>query len=230
MIDKHKDVIESERLLELYEARRSPWATSSKESEDFALGAQWTAAQIRELKKRKQSPVVVNVIYPAVEQSVALLTTNKPIFSSTSREDSDVKTGKVFADIMSYIWDNSDGNTHFKRVIYDAYTNVLGYIFAYIDTNADFGKGDIILSALDTYDVYVDPNSKDKFFRDAANIIIATNLTKEEAVRSYPDVDFSEALYVTLDRKPTSTRTSDALLASQVIDDDTEHKLGELID
>ena len=230
MIDKHKDVVESERLLELYEARRSPWATSSKESEDFALGAQWTAAQIRELKKRKQSPVVVNVIYPAVEQAVALLTTNKPRFSSTAREDSDVKTGKVFADIMSYIWDNSDGNTHVKRVIYDAYTKGLGYIFAYIDPNADFGKGDIILSALDTYDVYVDPNSKDKFFRDAANIIIATNLTKEEAVRSYPDVDFSEALYVTLDRKPTSTRTSDALLASEVISDDTEHRVGELID
>src|SRR5574343_121268 len=230
MTNKDEKVLDSERLLLLYEERRASWAVSSKESEDFALGAQWTALQIRELKKRKQSPVVVNVIYPAVEQAVAMLTTNKPKFSSTGREDSDTKTGRVFADIMSYIWDNSDGNTQVKRVIYDAYTKGLGYLFAYIDPNADFGKGDITLTALDTFDVYVDPNSKDKFFRDAANIIIATNLTLEEAQRSYPDVDFKEAQFVALDRKPTSTRTSDALIASQVIDDDTEHKLGELID
>ena len=227
---KTEAVLKSEKLLLNYEAARGKWALEAQESEDFALGAQWTAAQIRELKKRKQSPVVVNVIYPVVEQATALLTTNKPRFSSTGREDSDVKTGKVFSEIMSYIWDNSDGNGELKRAVYDAYTKGLSYMFAYIDPNADFGKGDIYIKSLDPFDVFVDPHAKDRYFRDAASIIVATPLTFEEAERMYPDVDFSEAETVSVDRHPGLQRESSLLTASQVSIDNNIHKVGELID
>ena len=230
MPDKTKSVRKSEDLLLKYESARGSWAREAQESEDFALGAQWTPAQIRELKKRKQSPVVVNVIYPVVEQATAILTTNKPRFSSTGREDSDVKTGKVFSEIMSYIWDSSDGNSELKRAVYDAYTKGLGYMFAYIDPNADFGKGDIIIKSLDPFDVYVDPHSKDRYFKDAASIIIVQPLTFEEAGRMYPDMDFSQAEVSPLDRHPGIQRQSAAIDASQVQVDNNIHQIGELID
>ena len=230
MLEKTEAILKSEKLLEEYASQRGRWDKEAQDSEDFALGAQWTPAQIRELKKRKQSPVVVNVIYPVVEQATALLTTNKPRFSSTGREDSDVKTGKIFSEIMSFIWDNSDGNSETKRAIYDTYTKGLSYLFAYIDPNADFGKGDICIKALDPFDVYVDPHTKDRYFRDSANMIIAVPLTFEEAERMYPGKDFSEAQAIATDRHPGLQRESAQLLASVVSVDNSIHKVGELID
>lgn len=196
----------SEQLLEEYKAARTAWANEAKECEDFALGNQWTPAQIDELKKRRQAPVVVNVTLPAVEQAVAMLTTNKPRFSSTAREDSDVKTGKIFSELMSYIWDMSEGNEELKMSIYDAYVRGMGVMAAYIDPHADFGKGDIVIRSIDPFDLYVDPNSKDRFFRDAANIIISKVMTQEELSRLYPDFDVEGATEANLDDHPSGIR------------------------
>lgn len=225
---KEEIVRQSEDILIEYEAARVPWANESKEAEDFALGNQWTKKQIEELKKRRQSAVVINVIHPAVDQAIALLTTNKPRFSSTGREDSDTKTGKVFGELMSYIWDNSTGNTELKTTIYDAYVKSQGYLLAYIDPYADFGKGDICLKSIDPYDVFVDPNSKDKFYRDAANIIISKILTKEEAERMYPEVDMAEAEEKDDSRQPSGTK--DNPLSHSGVYKDNTHKRYELID
>ena len=215
----------SEELLLEYKASRQNWATEAQECESFALGDQWTPAQREELIKRKQAPVVVNVILPAVEQAVAMLTTNKPRFSSTAREDSDVKTGKVFSELMSYIWDNSGANDELKLAIYDAYVKGMGYIMAYIDPYADFGKGDICIKSIDPFDVYVDPNSKDRFFRDAAHVLISKVLTEEELNRLYPDFDLTDAEEANLDDHPVRKRSE---LVNKVYD--TYHKHYRIID
>jgi len=215
----------SEELLLEYKASRQNWATEAQECESFALGDQWTPAQREELIKRKQAPVVVNVILPAVEQAVAMLTTNKPRFSSTAREDSDVKTGKVFSELMSYIWDNSGANDELKLAIYDAYVKGMGYVMAYIDPYADFGKGDICIKSIDPFDVYVDPNSKDRFFRDAAHVLISKVLTEEELNRLYPDFDLTDAEEANLDDHPVRKRSE---LVGKVYD--TYHKHYRIID
>ena len=198
----------SEELLLQYKSSRETWAVEAQECESFALGNQWTKEQRDELIKRKQAPVVVNVILPAVEQAVAMLTTNKPRFSSTAREDSDVKTGKVFSELMSYIWDNSAGNDELKLEINDAYVKGLGYLMAYIDPYADFGKGDICIKSVDPFDVYVDPNSKDRFFRDSTHVIISKLMTQEELERLYPGFDLSDAQEAALDDHPVVKRSS----------------------
>jgi hypothetical protein len=206
LLDKDIEVKLSEEILAEYESVRTPWAAESKADEDFALGHQWTAKQIAELKRRRQSPVIVNVIYPAVDQAVALLTSNKPRFSSTGREDSDVKIGKMFSEIMSYVWETSDANTELKQTIFDAYVKSQGYLYAYIDPYGDFGKGEVRITSIDPYDVFVDPNSKDRYFKDAAHIIIAKIITEDKAKSMYPDVDLSQAQECDSSRHPSSTR------------------------
>jgi len=215
----------SEELLNQYKSGRDSWAKEAKECEDFALGNQWTKLQEEELKKRKQAPVVINVILPAVEQAVAMLTTNKPRFSSTAREDSDVRTGKAFSELMSYIWDQSEGNEELKLAINDAYVKGMGVMCAYIDPHADFGKGDILIRSIDPFDLYVDPNAKDRFFRDAANILISKTMAKEEIERLYPDFDFEGANEAALDDHPASQRASK--IGSYL---DTYHKHYRIID
>jgi len=191
-----------------YQSSRAKWDVSAQEDEDFKNGNQWSAAAVAELTARRQSPIVVNVIAPTVEQGVALLTTNKPRFTSTGRDDSDTKTGRIFADILSYVWEISDGNRELKTAIEDYYVRGLGYLMAYSDPYSDFGKGDVKICSLDSFDVYVDPSSKKRNFSDADSIIVSQILTKAELERRYPDFkQWSEAKReMDIDNGPGSLR------------------------
>lgn len=180
----------SERLYDEYYSTQSTWEEQAVLDRDFYNGNQWTEKAKKELKRLRQFPIVVNVIKPSVEQAKALLTTNKPRFNSTGREDSDTKTGKIFSDLLTYIWDISYGNSQLKKCVEDYYVEGRGIGLAYYDPKADFGKGEIYWRSINPKDIYPDPNSKDMYWRDAAHILIADILTEEQAKKEYGDLDF----------------------------------------
>ena len=184
--DKDPEVLYSEKLLEAYRPGQQRWREKAAKDDEFRSGNQIPKEVEEELKARRQPPIVINVIHPAVEQAKAMLTTNRPQFSATGREDSDTKTAKMFADILSYIWQISGGNTQAKVSIDDYYVRGMGAIGAYFDPNADFGKGEIFIRQFDPFDVYIDPNSKDRLIQDAAHVIISTIETAEQLQQTHP--------------------------------------------
>ena len=187
----HNDNIvqETHDLLSEYSSARADWATHAVEDNEFRNGKQWTDKQIKALRRRNQEPLVVNVIHSAVEQAKALMSTNKPKFQSTGRESSDVKAGKIFSDIMTWVWDNSNGNTVLKQAIDDYYVMGMGVLYAYADVNADFGKGEVMLSAVNPLNVYFDPQCQDPFARDSSNIIVAKKVMESQIKASYPEFE-----------------------------------------
>ena len=48
------------------------------------------------------------------------------------------------------------------------------------------GKGEVCIHDVDPLDVYVDPNSRSRYFDDAENIIISKLFTKDQAKKMYP--------------------------------------------
>ena len=176
-------------LLQEYSSARSTWALQATEDNEFRNGNQWQTKHANALRQRAQEPIVVNVVHSAVEQAKALLTTNKPRFQSTGRETSDVKTGRIFSDIMAYIWDNSNGNMQLKQAVDDYYVKGMGCLYVSYDPNQDYGKGEVFLSAINPHDVYFDPNSQDPFCRDAAHIIIGKKHMKSQLIHSYPQYE-----------------------------------------
>ena len=205
---KPKLVHESEKLLDQFHAERINWATQAMEDDEFRNNQQWKSGHASALEKRAQSPIVDNVVHPAVEQAKALLTANKPKFQSTGRDDSDTKVGRIFADIMSYIWDKSNGAVEMKQVIDDYYVKGMGVIQAYVDPMLDFGRGEVCIHSIDPLDVYVDPNSRDTFCRDASDIIIARLFTEEQLKQLYPKVNTSDMVTSANDRYPAISRHS----------------------
>ena len=121
-------VKETHELLQEYSSARNDWIKNAVEDNEFRNGKQWTDKQIKTLRRRNQEPLVVNVIHPAVEQAKALMTTHKPKFQSTGRETSDVKAGRIFSDIMTWVWDSSKGNTVLKQSIDDYYVMGMGVL------------------------------------------------------------------------------------------------------
>ena len=183
----HPEVIKSLELLEHYMNMRTEWATKFREAEEFRNGAQWSSEQINELKKRGQTPIVVNRIHPAVETAKAMLTARKPEFRATAREDSDRKVADVFSALFQWMFDISAAEVELKRMIDDYYVGGMGVLQTYQDPNADMGNGEVILKALYPLDVYIDPNARDPFCRDAASIIVARLMTDEEAFKQWPE-------------------------------------------
>ena len=184
--DEGKLVEETLDLWRKYSTEREPWATNAKEDKEFRLGRQWTKEQEDVLTARGQAPIVVNRIHPAVEAAKSMLTANRPSFRCAAREDSDNKVAQVMSALLAYIYDISDGRTVVRQIVDDYYVCGAGYMLVYQDPMMDMGKGEVCMHDIDPLDVYVDPNSRNRFFDDAENIIISRMFTKDQAEKLYP--------------------------------------------
>ena len=208
MHTKSENVQLTHDLLSEYSSARENWAKEAVEDNEFRNGKQWTDEEATALKQRSQQPIVVNVVYSAVEQAKAMLTSNKPKFQSTGRETSDNKVGRMFSDIMAYVWDISNGNVELKTAIDDYYVKGMGVLMSYVDPDADFGSGEVKIKSVDPLEVYIDPASKDPFCRDASNIIVAKVVSEDVLIKAYPDYadiiqECQETSYINI---PTESR------------------------
>ena len=91
--------------------------------------------------------------------------------------------------MLEYVWDISKGDTVFKQVVHDYAVTGLGYMYIYVDPEDDFGRGEVKYTHVDPFRVYVDPASRDRYFRDAAGMILSTFLTKEQLLNLYPNLE-----------------------------------------
>ena len=203
-----KDVQLSKEVWHEYNNERQLWAQKFQEAVEFRAGAQWTQEEQEVLESRGQAPIVVNRIHPIVETAKSLLTYNSPQFRATAREDSDRLTASVSSDLFQYMWQKSSGDEELKRIIDDYYVGGMGVMQVYQDPHADLGKGEVCIKAIDPLDVYIDPNSKDPYARDAGHIIVSKIITDEAAEKIYPEyMDIilnSESDNINDDDRPTT--------------------------
>jgi len=176
-------------LFRTYSKNRETWAQHAQEDKEFRLGKQWTSEQKRVLESRGQAAIVVNRIHPAVEAAKAMITSNRPSFRVAAREDSDNKVAQVISALLSYMYDISDGRSVIREVVDDYYVTGLGYMHVYQNPMMDMGKGEVCFHSVDPLDVYVDPNSRNRMFDDAENIIISRFFTRDQAKKLYPMYD-----------------------------------------
>ena len=168
----------NEELFRRYKDARSDWEIDARVDLDFYFGNHFSGDEVDDLASRNQAAVPMDRVAPAVEKLKAMLTSKEPAFTVLPREDSDVKVSKLWRVIMSYVWEISDGNVQLKQAIHDHSTTGLGYLYAYIDPEADFGKGEVKFTSVDPFRIYVPSTSRDRYFNDASNIVLSTILTK----------------------------------------------------
>ena len=205
---------------------REIWAVKFQESIEFRAGAQWSQDERDILEQRGQAPIVVNRIHPIVETAKSLLTYNSPEFRSSAREDSDRDTAKVFSDLFAWMWDQSSGNEELKKIVDDYYVGGMGVMHIYQDPMADLGKGEVFLKSINPLDVYIDPNAKDVYARDAAHILVVKYITDEQAMQLYPDfMDIIEDADSAVDNDEEVPATDLAATEGQIFntDEDTNY-------
>ena len=178
----------NKELFQQWRDSREDWDEEARTDLDFFLGNHFTADESSDLSSRNQADVPMDRIAPAVDKLKSMLTAKPPIFTAIPREDSDVKIANVWRTILGYVWDVSDGDTQMKQAIQDYAVTGLGYLYAYIDGEADFGRGDVKFTHVNPFRVYVPPDCRDRWFTDAEGIILSTILTGEQVVNLYPEL------------------------------------------
>ena len=179
---------EIREMFDRWSNAREDWDVAAREDIDFYLGNHFSPDEADELSSRNQSAVPIDRLYSAIEQFKAIITSKPPKFSAVAREDSDTKLANVWKVILEYIWDISDGDEQFKQAVHDYTVTGLGYFYAYIDKEADYGRGEIKFKHLNPFKVYVDPNSRDRYFNDASGMMVSNIMSKMQLLDAYPQL------------------------------------------
>jgi len=180
--------LQNDELYRQWRDSRSDWDTEARKDIDFYLGNHFSQDESDELAQRNQADIPMDRVSAAIEKFKAVLTSRPPAFTLTPREDSDVQVATLWRTIMGYVWQNSDGDWQMKQAIQDYATTGMGYLYAYIDRESDFGRGDVKFTYVDPFRVYASPSSRDRWFSDSDGIILSTILTGEQAVNLYPEL------------------------------------------
>ena len=176
-----------ELFLRLNGATRERWETVNQEGHDYYLDNQLSKEEKKILEEQGMPTFTINRIIPIIEMLVFYATANDPRWQAVGTEGSDSDVAAVHGDIADYIWYNSNGKQVMNQVTTDAATKSLGYFQIYIDPNDDRGMGEVKIRTLEPFDVYIDPQSKDPMFKDAAFMLVQKVLPKAVLQTKFPE-------------------------------------------
>ena len=188
MIKETNTVKDIKTLYRRWTEARKEWDNDARNDIDFYLGNHFSPDELDALQSRNQSSMPVDRLYSAIEQFKAIITSKPPKFSAVAREDSDNKVATVWRTLLEYIWDISDGDEVFKQTIHDYSVTGLGYFYAYLDKEADYGRGEIKFTHINPFRVAVDPNSRHRYFDDSTGMMVSTIFTKMQLKDLYPEL------------------------------------------
>ena len=188
MIKADKQAIQIRELWKRWSNARKDWEEHAREDIDFYLGNHFSESEATELESRNQSSLPLDRLYSAIEQFKAIITSKPPKFTAMPREDSDSDLASVWKTILEYIWNISDGNETFKQAIHDYAVTGLGYFYAYVDREADYGRGEVKFTYVDPFRVCVDPNARNRYFDDSTGMMLSTIFTKYQLLDLYPQL------------------------------------------
>ena len=165
---------------------RSKWRSKSQKGYDFYLDEQLSMDEQKSLEESGMPSFTINRILPIIEIMKYFVTANSPRWKAVGATGDDTDVAQVHSDISDYCWHLSNGNSIYGQVVLDSLVKGVGYFLIDVDQDADHGKGEVIFSRVDPYDVFVDPSSRDFLFRDAAFIMIKKNLSKSQLKNLFP--------------------------------------------
>ena len=181
----------ADRIYQMWKSANSEerikWQSESQKGYDFYLNEQLTKEELDTLKESGMPSFQVNRITPIIETMKYFVTSNNPRWKAVAVEGTDTNIAQVHSDVSEYCWSLSNGKAVYGNVILDSLTKGMGYFFVDIDADSDNGKGDVIYSKIDPYDVYPDPMSRDFLLRDASFIIVRKTLAREQLKNMFPE-------------------------------------------
>jgi len=181
--------------LQLYRKDRdariaSGWDDRARDDIDFWIGNQYSAKESSQKKNWGQDDPSLDRVYAGIEKFKSLLTARNPKYLVSGRENSDQRMSFVRQSILDYIWDISAGSMRMRRTLHDYSTTGLGYMYVYLDRDADYGLGEVKVTDINPFRVYVPLTTADRFHEDTAYQTLSTILPAEELTWMFPELGY----------------------------------------
>jgi len=163
---------------------RKIWELDAVRFDDFRYGQHFSKQEERELLAYRQAPLPISITTAICDTAEALMTASKPTIRVAPiinpYDDNLSNLSKKVAQRYNYLiqksWFDSLGGLHYDRVVRD-YTNVgVGYFYATPRDN--YGEFSVDIRHISWRYIYPHKLSKDPFFRDMDNAVIAMDVSK----------------------------------------------------
>jgi hypothetical protein len=138
-----------------------------KQYTDFLRGRQWPSR-----RPSHKVSAIVNFMIENVERKTALLTDTKPIPEVRPRSDKLQDTADILNTLISMIFESSTFSQARVDLVENAQTFGLGAMGTLYDSDADAGRGEIVVSSFDPRAVYFDPMVRKSYLLHEGEYVI----------------------------------------------------------
>lgn len=177
------------------------WREEAKEDYEFYNGKQWKKEDRKTLEDHKRPALTVNRIKPLLNVLSGYQRLNRYDIDFKPRTNDDMKQAQLRKGITKYILDESNYNYEESNTFFDGAVCGLGWFEVGYKFDWENMDGNAFVRSQSPLSMYVDPESRDRYFRDAKFIIRARWLDKEELITQYPekkeDIEAQSAYYLT---------------------------------
>lgn len=197
MIETWKNDIadENHKLYKENKNSRRAWEMDAIRFDDFRYGQHFSRAEEKELLAFRQAPLPISITTAICDTAEALMTASRPTIRVAPIvnpfDDRMTEVSKKVAQRYNYLiqksWFDSLGGLQYDRVVRD-YTNV-GHGLFYIVPRDEYGEFNVDIKHLSWRYFYPHSMTKDPFYRDMDNCVIAMTISEESAFRYVKSIE-----------------------------------------
>jgi hypothetical protein len=163
------------------------WRKEAREDRDFYIGHQWKDEDKQALEKNSRPAVTVNRIKPLMNVLSGYQRLNRYDIDFLPRTNDDMDNAQVRKGITKYIMDKTNYNYEESDVFNDGIQMGIGWFEVGYKFDWEVADGEAFIRRVSPFDIYTDPESRDKYFRDMKYVIRARWVDKEELANKYPE-------------------------------------------
>lgn len=164
------------------------WRDEAKEDLGFYTGReQWRSDDKRNLEDHQRPAITVNRIKPLLNLLSGYQRLNRYDIEFLPRTNDDVQLADVRKGVTKYIMDRSQYDNEESDAFFDAAVMGIGWLEVGYKFDWSAMDGDAFIRRVAPFNIYIDPESRDKYFRDMQFVVRARWVSKEELAKTYPE-------------------------------------------
>ena len=163
------------------------WRKEANEDIRFYRGEQWDKSDLKDMEESRKPAITINKINPLINILSGYQRLNRYDIEFLPRTQGDNEQAALRKGITKYILDRSHYNYEETDVFSDGILTGIGWFEVFYNYDKLTGDGDACVRRVSPFDIYPDPESRDRHMRDMKFVIRARWVDKETLTAYYPE-------------------------------------------
>lgn len=177
------------------------WRALAQEDREFYSGKQWKNADKKKLEDVQRPAITINRIKPLINVLCGYQRLNRYDIEFLPRTNDDDEQAAVRKGVTKYILDRCHYNYEESDAFNDGVVTGIGWFEVGYKFDWLTQDGDAFVRRVSPFDIYCDPETRDKHLRDMTYVIRARWVDKDELNAKYPqhadEINAQTAAYMT---------------------------------